>query len=194
MTCYDANDIRTSLEKDLIKAETLLKAWENVTYPTKKDGTPYAVMSKNINGATYAKCPWASREGEIDLTVYAHDDTNGYISDSIACYANADVLTDAQKSKPENLTLKCAGLKQLYKYDLEDIKTRVNDRIAYLTQYCAVLRGDMLRLGDAYSTYLAAINSARTELYAQLTRNGAFDTHAYYPIIDTADKATRYMP
>lgn len=192
MTCYDANDIRKELENDLKTAQLLKLAWESVTYPTKKDGTPFAAMSKNFRGATYRPSKYACRDGENELEVHARSDTVGYISDALACYANADDLTDTQKSKPENLMPKTAAWKQLYMYDLDDIKTRVRQRIEYLSGYCAELRGDLARLDSAYSTYRVALAKARRELHAQLTDDGAHDTHAYYEIIDTADKATRY--
>lgn len=193
MTCYDANGIRKELENNLTTAQLLKLAWESVTYPTKKDGTPFAVMSKNFSGATYRPSKYACRDGENELEVHAHNDTVGYISDALACYANADDLTDTQKSKPENLMPKTAVWKQLYRYDLDDIKTRIRQRIEYLTSYCAELRDDLARLDRAYSTYQAALVKARTELYTQLTGNGTHDTHAYYQIIDTADKTARYM-
>lgn len=193
MTCYDANDIRKELENDLTTAQLLKLAWESVAYPTKKDGTPFAAMSKNFSGATYRPSKYACRDGENELEVHAHNDTVGYISDALACYANADDLTDTQKSKPENLMPKTAVWKQLYRYDLDDIKTRVRQRIEYLASYCAELRGDLARLDSTYSTYQAALAKARTELYAQLTGNGVYDTHVYYQIIDTVDKATRYI-
>lgn len=192
MTCYGANNIRKKLENDLEEAQTLKAAWESVTYPTKKDGTPFVVMSKNFSGATYRPSPYASRDGENELVIYARSDAGRCLSDSLACYANADDLTDTQKIKVENLMPKTPGWKQLYRYDLEDIKTRVRQRIEYLTSYCAELRGDLARLDSAYSTYQAALAKARTELYTHLTDSKAHDTHAYYLIIDTADKVTRY--
>ena len=193
MTCYDVNDIRRELKNELEKAQVLKAAWKSVAYPTKKDGTPFAVMSKNFSGATYRPSKYACRDGENELEVYAHNDTVGYIFDALACYANADDLTDTQDSKLENLMPKTPGWKQLYRYDLDDIKTRVQQRIDYLTGYCAELRGDLARLDSAYSTYRVALAKARRELHAQLTDDGAHDTHAYYEIIDTADKATRYL-
>nr|DAI02060.1 MAG TPA: hypothetical protein [Bacteriophage sp.] len=193
MTCYDANDVRRKLENDLGEAQALKSAWQNVTYPTKKDGTPFAAMSKNFRGAVYRPTAYSIRDGKYELVIYAHSDTCGYIDDYLACYANADDLSDTQKSKPGNLMPKTGPWKQLYKYDLDDIKTRVRQRIDYLNQYCAELRGDLARLGSAYSTYQAALAKARTELHAQLTSNGTHGTHAYYQILDTADKATRHI-
>ena len=193
MTCYNADSIRRKLENDLEEAQILKTAWESVTYPTKKDGTPFAVMSKNFCGASYRPSAYASRDGENELVIYARSDTGRCLSDSLACYANADNLTDTQEIKLENLMPKTPGWKQLYRYDLDDIKTRVRQRVEYLARYCAELRGDLARLDRAYSTYEAALANARTELHAQLTGNGAHDTHAYYQIINTADKTTRYM-
>lgn len=45
-SCYNLDGIKTSLKIEIEEREAILKAWENVTFPTKKNGEPFAVMSK----------------------------------------------------------------------------------------------------------------------------------------------------
>ena len=48
---YNLEGIKTELNKRLSYEKSILKAWENVTFPTKKDGTQFKAMSKNFDGA-----------------------------------------------------------------------------------------------------------------------------------------------
>lgn len=50
---YNAESIKVAWENDISRYKTIVKAWESVTFPTKKDGTPFKAMGKNINGAKY---------------------------------------------------------------------------------------------------------------------------------------------
>ena len=93
MKCYNLDDIRTEINNYLAEAETKLKAWEAVTYPTKKDGKPFAAISRNINGANYhtsqyAKAVQAANTAlEATLTDNGTRDTYAYnlIKDSVNC-------------------------------------------------------------------------------------------------------------
>ena len=50
---YNLEGIKTELNKRLSYEKSILQAWENVTFPTKKDGTPFKVMSKNFENAKF---------------------------------------------------------------------------------------------------------------------------------------------
>lgn len=188
MKCYDLNDIRSQLTNDLTDAEAKLKAWQAVTYPTKKDGQPFAIMGKNINGATYRAYRFAGRHGENELTVTAYTSTTGYISDSIHCWENVpDLIDDGKKAKTQNHMPKECPYKALYAYDLDDIKTAVNARCDWLQQYCADLRADLQHIDNAYHAYAEAIHAANAALEATLTNNRTRNTHAYSLIKDTVN-------
>lgn len=38
---YNLDGIKTQLNKNLSREKSLLEAWKKVTFPTKKDGTPF---------------------------------------------------------------------------------------------------------------------------------------------------------
>lgn len=52
---YNLDGVKKNIEKEIEANEKLLEVWEKVTFPIKKDGKPFATMSKNISGATYRK-------------------------------------------------------------------------------------------------------------------------------------------
>ena len=45
-------DVRKRLRETIDYYDRRIKLWENVTFPTKKDGTPFKVFSKNFDGAS----------------------------------------------------------------------------------------------------------------------------------------------
>lgn len=49
------NSIKRDLKDYIEENKARLEAWENVTYLTKKDGTPFKSMSKNFTNATDRK-------------------------------------------------------------------------------------------------------------------------------------------
>lgn len=49
------NSIKRDLKDYIEENKARLEAWENVTYLTKKDGTPFKSMSKNFTNATYKR-------------------------------------------------------------------------------------------------------------------------------------------
>lgn len=48
---YKLNNLIQELKTKKEDLRAILEAWEAVTFPTKKNGASYAVLSKNINGA-----------------------------------------------------------------------------------------------------------------------------------------------
>ena len=130
---YDLDDLKNKLRREVAEANTLAEAWGKVSYPVKKDGKPFANMAKNIDGAKYNRIWHAMQDGEYELTVYAHCSVNGYIHDSINLYELVRYLKDddPRKAKVDNYLPKISYLEQVYKYDLDDIKEKVANRIKY---------------------------------------------------------------
>ena len=159
------NDIKKKLEQEIDNATAFLNAWTAVTFPTKKDGKPFANMSKNINGAKYTLESYAMQPGEYRLTVYTQSKSSGYIHDDIQCYELITYLKDADKlSKTANYMPKLSMLEQVYKYDIDDIKKAVADRIHYHEKRIQSLNEHLLNVEKAYNDFDAAYGKILNEL------------------------------
>ena len=166
------NDIKKNLEKEIDSATAFLTAWFAVTFPTKKDGTPFANMSKNINGAKYTLDAHAMQPGEYRLTVYTQSNSSGYIHDEICCYNLVKYLRDADKiKKTYNYMPKLSMLEQVYKYDLDDIKKAVADRIEYHEKRIQSLNEQLSRVEKAYNDFEAAYGEILDKLQEACNTN-----------------------
>lgn len=162
--CYNLDGIKTSLKIEIEEREAILKAWENVTFPTKKNGEPFAVMSKNINGATYKKADYGLSANNVKLKVVANNN-HKWTTDSIDCYTLVRYLKDKSKiAKTENYMSKEPCLEQVYKFDLEDIKEAVNNRIEYLKGYVESLKKQLEIADKAYADFRKVYEDAMAVL------------------------------
>lgn len=162
--CYNLDGIKTSLKIEIEEREAILKAWENVTFPTKKNGEPFAVMSKNINGATYKKADYGLSANNVVLKVVANNNYK-WVTDSINCYTLVRYLKDKNKiAKTENYMPKESCLEQIYKYDLEDIKEAVNNRIKFLKENIESLKKQLEIADKAYIAFRKAYEDAMNVL------------------------------
>lgn len=163
-SCYNLDGIKTSLKIEIEEREAILKAWENVTFPTKKNGEPFAVMSKNINGATYKKADYGLSANNVELKVVANNN-HKWTTDSIDCYTLVRYLKDKSKiAKTENYMPKELCLEQVYKFDLEDIKEAVNNRIEYLKGYVESLKKQLEIADKAYTGFRKVYEDAMAVL------------------------------
>ena len=156
---YNLDGIKTALKKEIEEKEAILKAWENVIFPTKKDGKPFAIMSKNIVGATYKTADYGLSADNMILKVVANSNFK-YVSDSIDCYTLVKYLKDEKKNKTENYMPKELYLEQIYKYDLDDIKQAVKERIEYLKKEIGSLEKQLEIADKAYVTFRNAWQDA----------------------------------
>lgn len=163
--CYNLDEIKTKLKNEIEEREAILKAWENVTFPTKKNGEPFAVMSKNINGATYKKADYCFLSANnVVLKVVANNNYK-WVTDSINCYTLVRYLKDKNKiAKTENYMPKESCLEQIYKYDLEDIKEAVNNRIKFLKENIESLKKQLEIADKAYIAFRKAYEDAMNVL------------------------------
>ena len=69
-----------------------IEAWESVERLRKKDGSDFAILSKNFKNATLL-----NEYGSNKIRVYFHTDKNGYESDDI--YLNANVYIGLEAAK-----------------------------------------------------------------------------------------------
>ena len=164
---YNLDGIKTELEKNMSRAKTLLQAWEKVTFPTKKDGTPFKTMSKNIAGATYKQEEYALQKAySYELKVIEHDPLNGYVNDTIKCYDLIKYMKkdDARLKKSENIMPKEPMLAQVYKFDLEDIKEAVENHIQYYKNSIEEYEQEIAKADKAYNVFKEAYTNAIKEL------------------------------
>lgn len=134
---YNLDGIITELKKRNAEDRVKLEAWEAVTFPTKKDGKPFARMQQNISGATYGLENYSLQPGNMRLHVTAWGKDVGYVADDIDCYCPVKYLKEPFRSKTQNFQPKAPMLEQIYKFDLDDIKIAVEERKKQLRGYIA---------------------------------------------------------
>lgn len=194
MKCYDLKDIIKELEKELSKNESYLKAWQQVTFKSKKDGKPFANMSKNIDGASYKKDEYSLQPGENKLVVGIYDSSLGYISDHLDCYELVKYLKDPVKiSKKENYMPKQTYLEQVYSYDLDDIKNAVKERIEHFENRIDSLKKQIAIAEIAYNNFKLNYESALQQLKDDCIKAGDVGfsenrNNLYYLVKDTIIK------
>lgn len=163
---YNLDGIITELKKRNAEDRAKLEAWEKVTFPTKKDGKPFARMAQNISGAKYAAEAYTLQPGEMAVTVSALGAEYGVgcVSDSIHAYTTADRLTDAQKAKPANLLPRVSCLKQIYIFDLDDIKSAVAARCEQLRKRIADREKQLSASAVVFESFRERFGAALAEL------------------------------
>lgn len=186
---YNLDEIIVELKKELEKHIEFLAAWEKVTFPTKKDGTQFANMQKNIDGAKIGNAAMC-QPGEYNLTVNTWTKTSGYVHDTINIYNLVKYLKDpAQIAKTENYMPKQTYLEQVYAYDMADIKQAVTMRIEYMTKRVESLKAQIEKAEKAYTTFKAAYAKALDELQANCdTQDVGFSNgknDVYYTVKNT---------
>lgn len=189
---YDLNDIKNAISNDIEKHEAFLKAWENVTFPTKKDGSAFKQMQKNISGATYYMESWAMQPGEYRIRVNANCNCAGYITDEIDAHNLVKYLKDEnKKAKTQNYMQKISYLEQVYVFDLEDIKKAVKNRIEYHKNTIESHKKQLEIASAAYKTFAEQFKKAVAEL--ETTTNKKEDSTLYNAIFDTVTRRYPYI-
>lgn len=163
---YNTKDMKEKLAKELERIMAILTAWQKVTFPTKKDGTRFSVLSKNIEGAKLSLSDFAIQPGENVVTVYTHTPKNGYIHDYIYAYCMVKDFgaTDPRKEKTQNYQTKQTYLNQVYTYDIDDIKQAIKTRIEYLQGQAADLKKEIAAADKAYNQFKKDYENAVAKL------------------------------
>lgn len=187
---YNLDGIKTELNKRLSYEKSILQAWENVTFPTKKDGTPFKVMSKNFDGAKLYLDNFAWRDYEKRLKVNTFDDLNGYISEDINCYNQVKYISDKSKlEKVSNIMPKEPMLEQMYVYDLDDIKEEIQKTINRHKENIVSLEKQINQAEKAYNDFVADYKKAIENLVETC---GANDNSLFYAVRDTVKERYPY--
>lgn len=184
---YNLDGIQTEIRKDIERKEAILAAWQAVTFPTKKDGTPFKIMSKNISGAALRSEDYAMQPGENKLKVFAWGKTTGYVESYIYAYCHVCDLKDEKKiEKTQNYMPKQAYLKQIYCFDLEDIKEAVSAKIENTKVELEQLRDQLEASETVYTEFRKAYSEALSKL--AIDSKKAENSNLYYMIVDTVTK------
>ena len=196
--CYNLDGIKTELKKQLAKNELFLELWQKVSFPTKKDGKPFANMAKNFDGAHYGGQSYAMQPGENILKVGDFCKMNGYVSDEISCYQLVKYLKDeTKKNKTENYMPKTSYLEQVYCYDLDDIKEAITDRIEYLKCRIASLKKQIEIAQQCFDAFKLAYSAAVEELKLDCSEAGSAGfsgdkNDLFYAVFDTVKERYPY--
>ena len=192
MKYYNLDEIKTTMRKDIERTNAIIKAWENVSFPTKKDGSPFANMSKNISGAKYVPLSYAMQGGEYELEVFTNCRSCGYVKDNINVYELVCYLKDENKiAKKENYLPKVQYLNQVYKFDLDDIKQAVSERIDYLKAYVNDLENQLSKVDEIFYNFRNAYDKAMKQLESDTSEFSHKD--AYYAVLDCVKERYPYI-
>jgi hypothetical protein len=195
---YNLDGIKTELNKRIARAEALLEAWKKVTFPTKKNGEPFANMSKNINGANYISDQYALQSGVNKLCLSTWTTFDGWETDELDCYVLVKYLKDEKKiAKTDNYMPKQSYLEQVYKYDIDDIKEAVSNRINYLKDRITTLKAQFDIVEDCYRAFRECYSKAIEELVCNCESAGSVGysdgkNDIYYMILDTIKERFPY--
>lgn len=190
MNAYNLDGIKTNINKELAVCEGALNAWKNVTFPTKKNGGEFAVFSKNIKGASVDAISYAMQPGENELTVTFNVPMQGWKQDTIQLYELVKYLKDEKQiAKTGNYMPVTHGLNQIYKFDVEDTKEAIKNRINYLESRIQELKNSIEKAETAYNAFKAAYASALQELKENC---GADNNALFYAIRDTVKERYPY--
>lgn len=192
MKYYNLDEIKTDLRRDIAINKAYIDAWKAVYFPTKKDGKPFANMQNNIHGAKYAPVSYSMQAGEYELTVYTSCYAAGYIHDEINVYDLVKYLKDEnKKEKTQNYMPKNTYLEQVYKFDLDDIKDAVVNRIDYLTEYVADMEKQLKKIDTIFSNFRNAYDNAMKQLESDTAEFA--HKNAYYAVLDCVKERYPYV-
>lgn len=86
------NEAMKELNKELTKLNEFLRLWREVKRVNKKDGKDFVNLSKNFEGVRINRSSIDNRW--VDLSVYAHVEGFGYISDEVTIYPNREEIEE----------------------------------------------------------------------------------------------------
>ena len=147
---YTIENLKKEKEKELAQYTALKKAWEDVSFPTKKDGTPFKNMTKNFKGAKYYIGAHSITDCNYILTINTvanYNNTSEYISDDLYCAETLRYMKNPVN--PNNIRRQGVYIEDQYLYDLEEIKKiLIPDRITYYKDRIAELTSELQKFDE----------------------------------------------
>lgn len=170
----NSDSIKKELQETIYSKTQALEMWRNVKYITKKDGTPFANLSKNFEGAKIFGGDMPELQaGEYMRGVNEWDKI-------IRVFVYAQDITD--DTKRDILQLGYNGQPYKYWLTLDEIKKAVADKIEQLKADIKEYQHYLTICDDAFSTYRKAIEEADKRL-AEMTghqQDGKLKTSSLY--------------
>ena len=116
------NTIR-DFEKDVKIYEAMNKELEKIRFVTKKDGTPFKRIEKNIEGLNVYNNRYSDHAYMKEISICVNVPGYGYNNDSIRLYSKDP---EKKKNKPQNV-----NEDGVYILDVEDVKQAVKEKQTY---------------------------------------------------------------
>lgn len=165
----NSDSIKKELQETIYSKTQALEMWQNVKYITKKDGTPFANLSKNFEGAKIS----GGDMPELQVGEYMRGVNDSYLTKtesmwdkSIRVYVYAQDITD--DTKRDILQLAYNGQPYKYWLTLDEIKKAVVDKIEQLKTDIKEYQHYLAICDEAFATYRKAIEEADKKL-AEMT-------------------------
>ena len=168
MDNYKLNDIIEKLNKSKNDYILKIELWKKVERVTKKDGTEFAVLSKNFKNARIVPATVSIRPA---YEIQVNDFVSGrYISDyfditPIVRYYAGDVA-------PERI-IKESFLEPYFNMNVEEIEKEIKRRIDKYTEYVKDYERQITEAERVFSKFSAAIETALKELKEEAGDNSS---------------------
>lgn len=147
-------EIKEELNKEIKTNECKIKAWRSVKRLHKKDGSNFAIRSKNFSGCSVDSKSTAWPK----LTIYYHDPSRGYNSEVICLYVFDD---DKKSGRP---LIKLNGYRPYYELTIDEIFERITEKIKDLEQQNEELKKQLVLTETVFIEFVTAIDNALAEL------------------------------
>lgn len=153
------SDAKEELTKSMETAETLAELWGAITYPTKKNGEPYAVLSKNFANCTIGLSRIAMFDFEKAVSVHGRTKSGYYVDDSLNCYETLGSYEKHPRAEahPERVTKPSPYLVPFYVLSLDEIKEDIENRRAYWERTANDYKDALAKIEDAMVEVLSGI-------------------------------------
>lgn len=138
---YTIEDAKAKMQKSVEYYACRIEAWKKVERLYKKDGKPFAVLSKNFNNLTLM-----NRFGSNEAVVYFKDENGRYENDYINLEANSYTKEEAADT-PEAIDKRITALIEKYEAwkekdekGLAEIEAQINNILPSLDTIKAALK------------------------------------------------------
>ena len=187
MAIYNLSDIIENLKDEKEDYEKKLQAWKNFKIVTKKDGTPFSVLSKNFEGASIGKYYVVEDSMHPYLTVNYQTDRTGYNRDHIQIFHFLDELPESDERRKE---YKPQFMRQTVTKSFDEIREAVDNYMDELEKNIESYNEQLEKASTAYENYAKAIKEARKQLRIDcgLSENETYGNTLYYSVKELLNK------